>query len=570
MRTMLKTKRRLWLFPLILLLALTVSFPAAAQDVSPLDWIPADFSGYVRIDTSDPQATLDKLNLGLYIASVLQPTRFTFTQAQGYDSFVPLTSFDIENASFTQTVMPWLKDEVIFAYRSLDAQFSAGTGDTVMIMPTDDAFASANFLSSVITAQDLPNRATYRDVILYEGDKTAFAFTPSAVLVGPPDLLREVIDTMTGNGDPLTADSIYPQVRGALPERGTISGYLSKDAAERALSVLLSGGTAADQFLSALTESLQGLSKTPDRLLLSGALDGIGFSVDYDPIHSSYLTAEVVVHTVEAPDVVETAFDPSVLDLIPRSAMIVQSGTDAGGVATDALHSLPFLSFAGQALAAFPVRPTDGTPVPVPSAQDAQAAVSSFLETVKPLVDVQSDLIDNLDGSYTVALLPRPNNPMPGSNAPFDVLLVVQTDSPESAQAAQASASKLLETFTAPLEDEALGSLTFRTLRESSTGEPLVRLGTVDNLLVIGTGTAAQLALDAQRGDNRLIGQERWQNLSPEDQIPYVYVDVNAFYNTFLPQAGSPAALPISQLGIHSQYLGDNLFALNLLVGLTQ
>jgi hypothetical protein len=273
---------------------------------------------------------------------------------------------------------------------------------------------------------------------------------------------------------------------------------------------------------------------------------------------------------MEAPDAVETVFDPAVLDLIPRSAMIVQSGADAEEIATDALHSLPFLSFAGQAFAAFPIPPTQGAPVPVPSAQDAQAAVTTFLDAVKPVVDVQSDLIDKLEGSYTVALLPRPNNPMPGSNAPFDVLLVVQTDSPESAQAAEASASKLLETFIAPLEDEELGSHTFQTLREATTGEPLVRVGTVDNLLVIGTGSAAQLALDAQRGDNRLIGQERWQNLSPDDQIPYIYVDVGAFYNTFLPQAGSPAALPISQIGIHSQYLGDSLFELNLLVALTQ
>jgi hypothetical protein len=92
----------------------------------------------------------------------------------------------------------------------------------------------------------------------------------------------------------------------------------------------------------------------------------------------------------------------------------------------------------------------------------------------------------------------------------------------------------------------------------------------MENLLVIGTGSAAQLALDAQRGDNRLIGQTRWQNLSQDDHIPYVYVDVNAFYNTFLPQAGSAAQpLPVNQVGIHSQYLGDNLFELNLLVAVS-
>ena len=38
------------------------------------------------------------------------------------------------------------------------------------------------------------------------------------------------------------------------------------------------------------------------------------------------------------------------LNLIPRSAMLVQSGTDASTTATEALYSLPYLSFAGKTL----------------------------------------------------------------------------------------------------------------------------------------------------------------------------------------------------------------------------
>src|SRR5262249_22702958 len=144
---------------------------------------------------------------------------------------------------------------------------------------------------------------------------------------------------------------------------------------------------------------------------------------------------------------------------------IVQSGSDAANAATDALYTLPFLSFADKALAAFAVQQPAGSALPTPTAQDAAAAVSGFLNAVKPVVDVQSEVLDKLKGSYSLALLPRPNDPLPGVDTPFDLLLVAQTDSVESAQAVQASMSKLLSTFTSPLEDTQLGDQTFQTLR---------------------------------------------------------------------------------------------------------
>jgi len=380
---------------------------------------------------------------------------------------------------------------------------------------------------------------------------------------------------MNGDGAALTASPVYQQVRAALPESHLVTAYLGSDAAARALSVVLSGGAAADPLLNALSDSLDTLNdaRTPERLLLSGALDGIGISLSYDAMRTQHLTADVILHTVDTPAATDAVFDPAVLDLIPRSAMIVQSGADAGSAASGALYSLPLLNFANRALASFPLsdqQPAQTILPPTPSASDIQAAVSTFLENIEPLVSVQDDLLAKLNGSYSLALLPRPNNPIPGLNTPFDVLLVVQTDSPESAETAQSSAATLLETFTAPLEDETLEEHTFHTLRVPETGEPLVRIGAVDNLLVIGTGSAAQQALDARRGDNRLIQQERWQSLTDAEEIPYIYIDVNAYYNTFLPVIGGPAVRPVRQLGVQSRYLGDNLFELHLLVALSE
>ncbi|MBI1259182.1 MAG: hypothetical protein GC204_17060 [Chloroflexi bacterium] len=572
-------KRIFWTFPVIFLFWV-LALPVVAQNATPLlsslpapiDWIPADFTGFVRVDMTDPQNTVRSLNVSLFTASVLQPSRIHYAQGQNYDTYFPLTTFDMENTSFTQNVLPWLDREVIIAYKSFGAHFEASTDNTVMIFPSTDGLQAASALSAVIKAQDFLKRETYRDNIIYDGDKTSFAFLSTAVLVGPSALLHETIDTMNGDGAPLTADPIYQQVNAALPPNSVISAYLAKDAAAHALSALLSTSPAADPILTAVNQSLALLNtdKTPERLLLSGSLDGIGISINADLRLAANVDAQVILHTADTPDVTDTAFDPAVLDLIPRSAMIVQSGTDASTIATDALYSLPFLNFAGSALSAFPVAQNTGQSLTVPSAQAAQAAVSGFLSAIKGTVDVQSDLLDKLKGSYSLALLPRPNDPLPGLNAPYDVLLVVKTDSAAAAQAAQTSTGKLLTTFIAPLQSEQVAAQTFQTLRAADTGETLVSVGAVDNLFVLGTGSAAQLALDAQRGDNRLTKQDRWTYLSQNDQLPYTYVDVNAFYNTFLPSTGGPAVRPVSQLGIHSRYLGDNLFELNVLVALSQ
>lgn len=562
-------KRILWILPLLLLVAL----PVAAQTPSPADWIPADFSAYVRIDMSNPQTTLGNLNIGMFVASVLQPTRIQYADASNFDTFFPLDSFDVEGVTFTQNVLPWLEDEMVVAYHSLGTQFEAATDDVLLIFPVTNSLRAANALSRVITGQDFLQRDTYRDMNVYEGDKTSFAFTPFAVLIGPVDLIHAAIDTMLGDAPSITADPVYQQIDAALAGENTlIYAYLAGDTAARALSVLMTGSDAADPLLLAVEQSLGDLTndRTPERLLLSGGLDGVGIGVQYDRARSN-LRANVVLHTIEVPDSPDIAFDPQILDLIPRSAMIVQSGTDAGSVATDALYSLPLLNFAGEALSAFPVSRSQAAGVlPLPTAAEIQAAVADFLDTMKPVVDVQSDVLAQLDGSYSLALLPRPNNLVPILNAPFDVLLVVQTDSSEAAQSVRDSADKLLETFIAPLEDEQIDEQDFRTLRAPDTGEPVLRVGAVDNLLVIGTGSAAQLALDARRGDNRLTAQQRWQNLNQGDQIPYIYVDVNAYYNTFLPTVGGPAVRPVSQMGVQSRYLGDNLFDLRVLVALAQ
>jgi hypothetical protein len=239
-----------------------------------VDWIPADFAGFVRIDTSDAETTLQNLNIGLFTASMLQPPRVQFTEALGFDTFFPVTSFDVEGATFSRNVLPWLDDEVIIAYRSLGAQFDASAENLLMIFPTEDSLEAASALSPIIERQDLLRRDTYRGMNIYIGDKTAFALTPRAVLVGALGLLHATLDTITGNAPSLTADPVYQQIQAALGENSTISAYIGADAAARALGILMSGSDAADPLLAAIDQSLASLNsdKTPERLLLATLL----------------------------------------------------------------------------------------------------------------------------------------------------------------------------------------------------------------------------------------------------------------------------------------------------------
>jgi hypothetical protein len=91
----------------------------------------------------------------------------------------------------------------------------------------------------------------------------------------------------------------------------------------------------------------------------------------------------------------------------------------------------------------------------------------------------------------------------------------------------------------------------------------VLQFGTVDNLLVIATGDALEQALNARRGDDRLVSRDRWQAVSKK-AVPQLYVDIPAFYSTFLPQFTGPQLQQIRQFGLHTEYLGDGLYQVDL------
>lgn len=553
---------------LILLLVLMIASPVGAQQASPayLDWIPADFTAFVRVDLRNPQLAATNLNLSLFVASVFQPARVQVTQRLPLDSFFPLDAFDIEGASFEQQVLPWLEGEAVIAYRALDATYEAESEDTLLILPTRDAFASAGALDDVIQGQDHLRRETYRDMTIYVGDRTAFVFAPQAVLIGQEEVLRAAIGRMLGDGEALTADPVYGQVWAALADDAPVFAYLKGEAAERSLRGMLGSGDQADPLLAALGGALDADAGVLKRLLL-GDVDAIGIQLDADGANLRDVRVRVVFHAAGAETQEALDFDDAVLELIPRSAIIVHSGSEARALARNALTALPLFVYAPSALGGFPVPSFSGATLPTPTTDDLRASVESFMSAVQAglSVDVGSDLIDHLQGAFALALIARPNDPVPELNTPYELLLVARVDEPDTAVGSLAALVEGL--LNAPLDEETVDDAVFHTL-VTQTGDSLLRIGAVDDLVVIGTGDAVQRALRARGGDNRLIDQGRWHALSA-DEIPAVYVDIPAFYNTFLPSLGGSIVSTVGQMGLYWRPLGDGLFETRLVVNLS-
>ena len=562
-------------FFIVILVAL-LGTPVGAQDnkFDPLALVPADFAGVLQLEISG-QRTLTALNLSSLVISMLQPTR-DLQPVSALDTVIPLSALDVEDASFSKDILPWLQGNIVLAYRSFGRNLMSTAQDLVMILPTENMLQAASNLSRILKAQDLPHQETYRNSLLYVGDKATIALTPQAVLIGGTEAIKEVLDVQAGDADALIQDPIYAKVRDAQADTAIVSGYIRGDNALRVLGLVLNNDNSSLTMLEAYGGALDSFRQdhSLEQLLLNQKISGVGFTMNADTLRQDAVDATLTLYT---PDYNAPAtsgdFNPAVLNLLPQSAMVVQSGTDATGAAYDFLVALPLFNFSGQFLSAFPVGDSIASAnklLDVPDSKTLEQAVGGFISTLgqQASFDLENDLLKHLDGSYSIALLPRPNDPLPGLNLPYDILLVAQTDDP---QAALKGAAQLTQTLLAldQLDSSSVNDLQFDEVRIDPLQEPVLHLGVVDNLLVVATGDALTQSLNAQRGDDRLVSRDRWQALSG-DGVPQLYVDIPAFYNTFLPNTSGSDQLQqvIHQFGWRSSYQGDGVFQVKLSVTL--
>jgi hypothetical protein len=548
---------------------LAMSIAVQAQDAANTlaDWVPESFAGFVSLNTEDIDVTVEALNVAAFTASVLQPTRFQFAAQNGLDGWFPLDSLDLERATFAQLIAPWLGGELVVAWPDFNDQFvSSGA---LMLLSTRDAFTAASAMSPVVRGQDFLQQESYQGATLYLGDRTALAFTPAVVLIGPLEHVRAALDVQAGDSDSITADETFNETWPLLDSDALARIFVQDEAAAGALNFVLNGGFGAD-----VVAAYGGaLAAADDEALLAvlaaGGIEAAAVSVGSSLLISNGLDVSAVLATAADISLADAEEIGLLWSYVPRSAIVAAGGSDAGRAAESLLYGLPLVSFLPRALAAFPFdpnAPSGGDFIPLPEQADITAVVDGFIATLERIggIDLTDDVLDEIDGGYLAALLPRPNNPAPLLNASFDVLLAAESR----------DAADLAETLTRVAE-QFLGEgvlvadgdiIAFSDPLGGDTVFAIAAPADADVLLV-GTGEAVAQAIRAGAGDNQLVAQERWAVLA-EQLTPDWYFDIPGIYNLIAPSTGGQGQTPILQVGLAAEQHGERLVQIHLRVGL--
>ncbi len=558
---------------LCVLLVGLVPVQAQTASLNPRAWVPADFAGFIALRTDNLVEMFTGLNMGTTVISILQPTRPNYEAIQSLDMLFPLPQLDLEDASFTQDVLPWLGDEMIIAYREFGDGLTIQTDDLLFILPARDALQAASSFSRIAQGQDLLREEKYQNAALYLADKTTFAIAPEGVIIGEQDQVKAVLDLMAGEGGALIDSVGYEAIAAATPENALVTAYLDGSQALSTLSFIMSGSDSAEPLLAALGQALrqQRGDAAVEQVLLGDELDGVGLHLEADTIRQGVVRATLSLYDADRPVATEVPeFNTDLLTLIPQNAMIIQNGTDAAGLIYDVLYALPLTNFSGQILGAFPVPQTAGSAsglVTEPTAADIERAVENLTGTLEQVLDfnLEDDLLSHLGQSYSIVMLPRPNNPTPFLNTPYDVLILTEVEDGDAVMDGITLLSRALLGWNQP-QTITLEEYDFQVLGPVDS-DPVLSMGMVEDMLLIATGDALQPALDAQRGDNQLISRPLWDSIT-RDGLPQFYVNIPSFYSTFLPMAGGATLRQGNQLGARTIYRGDGLYQVNVIVTL--
>lgn len=535
---------------LLVMLALAVGRPAGAQEAgsTAADWVPADVAGLLRLNLEDPAASLAVLNLAGAVAAELQPVRVRLEQALSLDDLLPLSAWlDVEGLVVARDVLPWLAGEAAVAYADFDAGWQ--TEAALLVLPAADPFGAAARLAAMVAAQDVIVREDYRGTRLYTGDRLTLALAGSALLAGPADLVRAAVDARAGARPRLADSPAYQAVQADSPE-AALSGYVAGSHLAPALNGLLSGDAATLPLLQALGATLaerRGAASLEARLL-AGGFDAAGLALSLNA-ETSTLEAVVLLRATEAIAAEPARGGETLLDYIPRHAALVHRGADAAALAQDTLAVLPLSNFAGQLLGGLPVLTAgDASPlVTIPTADDMQAAIGGFQAALASAGVDLNGLLDHLAGDYALALLPRPNDPLPGLGAPFDLLLAAAVK-PDAGQAALETAAGLLQALFR-LERLETDDPSRIALGRSPDGPTIFDARLDGDTLLIATGQAGDRALAAAVGDNRLTAHAPWAALNQPDRADW-YLDAAAFFNMFFPTPGGASLDPARRLRV--------------------
>ena len=538
---------------------LALSAPVFAQapaqtELDPRALLPADIDAWLSLDIRD-SGIINALNVAARSAALLQPGRAGLQPLQGLEQALPLQQLNTEALPiFARDFAPWVEEQVLLAWRAP----GPAAQSPLLILPTRDVLQAAASFSSILEEQDLLRRELHQGQTLWLADRSSIAFAPGAVLIGPEALVRAALDVQAAAAPRLLDAAAGMTERDTAPAGQILSGWLRGEKTLRALAALLSGSEESAPLLSAFGQTLAAFDSQSllQQLVLQGEAQALTFSLATDALRLNVLRLTLQLHHDDAAaSETPTAFNAAVLEAVPRNAMLVVSGTEARSLVFNLLAAMPLSNFGGQLLGAFSAQESAGADnglLAPPDADTIQQTISNWLAALwdQADFDLEHDLLRRLNGSFSLALLPRPNDPLPPLNIPVDLLLVAEVDDGQAAL----DALERLVTLTLDargLERREADGTQLRVLPGDGFSGPLLQAWSADGLLLLGTGAAPEAMRLARAGDDRLIDRARWQALAQEAP-PQLYLDIAPLYATLLPGAAGPQLQQIRQLGLRS------------------
>ena len=542
------------IFVLLALSAPVFAQAPAQTELDPRALLPADVDAWLSLDISD-SGIINALNVAARSAALLQPGRAGLQPLQGLEQALPLQQLNTEALPiFARDFAPWVEQQVLLAWSAP----GPAAPNPLLILPTRDVLQAAASFSSILEEQDLLRRELHQGQTLWLADRSSIAFAPGAVLIGPEALVRAALDVQAAAAPRLLDAAAGMTERDAAPAGQILSGWLRGEKTLRALAALLSGSEESAPLLAAFGQTLEAFDSQSllQQLVLEGAAQALTFSLATDALRLNVLRLTLQLHHDDAAaSETPAAFNPAVLEAVPRNAMLVVSGTNARSLVFNLLAAMPLSNFGGQLLGAFSAQESAGADsglLAPPDADTIQQTISNWLAALwdQADFDLEHDLLRRLNGSFSLALLPRPNDPLPPLNIPVDLLLVAEVD---DGQAVLDSLERLV-TLTLDargLERRESDGTQLRLLPGDGFSGPLLQAWSADGLLLLGTGAAPEAMRLARAGDDRLIDRARWQALAQEAP-PQLYLDIAPLYATLLPGAAGPQLQQIRQLGLRS------------------
>ena len=438
-------------------------------------------------------------------------------------------------------IAPFVGGEIALAYLSSASLF----GDTSTSEIVDDPDAAAQGLIGGVAIVAIPasirlasaeldsaladfaeSRGTTVEEAIYDGVTIQFVGpdlateTPGVavatiddalVVAFSPSLLEPIIDLAGGDGDSITTIGGFDESMASMPDDRIIVGLLTGP------SLVANGG------------QVGGVGPAIEAFVPGGANGVTAFAVQ-----SEEDGIRVDTRTVSSDGEPIRTFgnntQPNLLGQLPAGTQVAVSGNDLAQTRlVDGALAIVFELVFGALQGMF--APLDGsaTPEPLPTTFDETVDAAYGLASAFLGIDLQSSLVDLVDGEFLFALW--------GTGGPASspsVGFLSETSDPATVDSTISSLS-----FVAGFVFGAQGEVGTNGMTEFAAGGGAIEMGVSDDMLVIGYGGGGTALLDEPR--NALVDTSLYQTTTaplPDDHSLLIYVNVQSL------QAGAGANAP--------------------------